>query len=161
MKGTSKHLFVLVLLVMLSACGEPPFYEKSYSFDDREWPVDVKPSYTVEIDDIETPYDFKLSLRTSTDYPYSNLWVFLKTTTPDGTTAREPYEIKITNPDGSWIGQKSGSVVTSELTFSQRKLPKKGTYTFEVEQGITESKVSEVHDLTFTVDKASTETQSE
>ena len=147
------NILIVGLITLLTSCGEAPFYEKSVSFDNREWKDNVKPSFKIKVDDIKTPYDFKLSLRTSTDYKYSNLWIFLKTTTPDGTTAREPYQITITNDDGSWIGEKSGSVVTSNLTFSSRKLPKKGNYTFTVELGITESTIDEVHDLTFTVDK--------
>lgn len=78
----------------------------------------------------------------------------MKTETPDGTSAREPFEIKITNPDGSWIGEKSGSIVTTPLYFRRRKMPKAGTYKFTLEQGITESVIDEVHDLTLQIDYA-------
>lgn len=81
----------------------------------------------------------------------------MKTITPDGTVAREPFEIVITNDDGSWVGEKSGSVVTTPLYFRSRKLPKPGEYKFVIEQGITESKVDEVHDLTFRVDESKPE----
>lgn len=146
-------LIIVLLSTMLVSCGEAPFFEKAYSFEDREWSQDVKPEYTVDFKDINKEYDFILSLRTSTDYKYSNLWVFMKTETPDGTVAREPFEIKITNPDGSWIGEKSGSVVTTKLYFRRRKMPVAGTYKFTLEQGITESRIDEVHDLTFQVDE--------
>ena len=78
----------------------------------------------------------------------------MKTETPDGTTAREPFELKITNPDGSWIGEKSGSIVTTSLYFKRRKMPVKGKYTFTLEQGITDSKIDEVHDLTLFIEEA-------
>lgn len=126
-------------------------YQKSYSFDNREWKMDVKPSFQVKIADISKPYTFKLTLRTTTDYPYNNLWIFLKTTTPDGEVAREPYEIKLADPNGAWMGEKSGSLVTTSLIFANRNLPKSGTYTFEVEQGITASEVIEISDVTFEV----------
>ena len=150
-------LLILVLSTVLFSCGEQPFYEKVVAFDDREWSLDEKPSYTVDVKDVSKEYDFTLSLRTSTDYKYSNLWIFMKTITPDGTVAREPFEIVITNDDGSWVGEKSGSVVTTPLYFRSRKLPKAGEYTFVIEQGITESKVDEVHDLTFRVDESKPE----
>jgi len=152
-----RNSFFLALSLLLSACGETPLYEEVYSFDGREWAQDVKPSYEVEIEDIDKEYDFTLSLRTSTDYGYSNLWVFMKTISPDGATAREPFEIQITNTDGSWVGEKSGSVVTTNLYFKKRKLPMKGKYKFIIEQGITKSNVGEVHDLTFQVDEAKKE----
>lgn len=144
---------ILLVCTVLFSCGEQPHFEKAFSFQSREWTQDVKPVYEIEIDDVTTEYDFTLSLRTSTDYKYSNLWVFMKTETPDGTIAREPFEIKITNPDGSWIGDKSGSIVTTSLYFKSRQLPIKGKYTFTLEQGITASKIDEVHDLIFRVEK--------
>ncbi len=152
MKRRNKLLFVC-LAILLVACGEQPFYQQTFSFDNREWPQEVKPKYEVEINDTEKEYNFTLTLRTSTDYKYSNLWIFMKTETPDGTIAREPFEISIANPDGSWTGEKSGSVVTNSLVFKRRKMPQKGVYTFTLEQGITASKIDEVHDLIFTVDE--------
>ncbi|MFT5778911.1 MAG: gliding motility-associated lipoprotein GldH [Crocinitomicaceae bacterium] len=156
MKLRNKVLFIAVSALLFS-CGEQPFYEKVYSFDGREWPQDVKPSYEVDFQKIDVEYDFTLSLRTSIDYQYSNLWVFMKTETPDGTTAREPFQIKITNDDGSWIGENSGSIVTTQLYFRRRQMPIKGIYKFTLEQGITESKIDEVIDLSFRVDEATTD----
>jgi gliding motility-associated lipoprotein GldH len=156
MKLRNKFFFI-ALSALLFSCGEQPFYEKVYSFEGREWAQDVKPKYEVDFQNIDVEYDFTLSLRTSTDYQYSNLYVFMKTETPDGTIAREPFEIQITNDDGSWIGENSGTVVTTQLYFRRRKMPIKGKYTFTLEQGITESKVNEVLDLSFQVDEAKDE----
>lgn len=105
------------------------------------------------IDDVEKEYNFTLLLRTTTDYAYSNLWIFLKTEAPDGTTAREPFEIKLANPDGSWIGNKTGTIVETALYFKERKLPMKGKYVFTVEQGITSIQVNEVLDVSFLVEE--------
>lgn len=149
---------VLILgLFLLTACGEQPLYEKVYSFEGKKWNQEVKPEYKVKIDNLAEEYDFTLSLRTTTDYPYNNLWVFMKTIAPDGTTAREPFEIMITNPDGSWIGNKTGTIVETPLYFKRRKLPFEGEYTFIIEQGITESIVTEVLDLGFRVEIAKKE----
>lgn len=145
-------LIIPFLTLLLFSCSESPFYEKAYSFDNKEWKQDQKLKYVVDIKDTNEIYDFALSVRTTTDYKYNNLWVFMKTIAPDGSTGREPFEIKITNPDGSWIGTKTGTVVETPLYFRQRKLPMKGKYTFILEQGITESKVDEILDLILRVD---------
>jgi len=140
------------LIAICFSCGKAPFYEKSVSFDGKEWKRDLKPVFNVKIDNIDQAYDFTLSLRTTTDYKYSNLWIFLKTEAPDGTSAREPFEIVLANPDGSWVGNKSGTIVETPLYFKKRKLPLKGNYKFTVEQGITNSEVKEVLDISFIVD---------
>ena len=155
MKSRNKILFVFVAITLLS-CSEAPFYEKAYSFDNKEWKQDLKLKFEVDIIDIDKEYDFVLSFRTTTDYNYNNLWFFMKTEAPDGSNSREPFEVKISNPDGSWIGTKTGSIVEIPLVFARRKLPLKGKYKFVIEQGITESKVDEILDVVFTVDFAGT-----
>jgi gliding motility-associated lipoprotein GldH len=138
----------------MSSCGDQPEFEKVYSFNNQTWNQNVKPEYIVEIKEVDLTYDFTLSLRTTTDYKYQNLWFFMKTESPDGTTAREPFELMITNPnDGSWTGNKTGTVVETPLYFKSRKLPLPGVYKFTIEQGITESEVDEVLDLGFRVEK--------
>lgn len=153
MKTRNSILFILLAVVLFS-CSEAPFYEKVYSFDNKEWKQDQKMKYTVDIQDLDQEYDFTLTVRTTTDYKYNNLWIFMKTEAPDGASGREPYEIKIANPDGSWVGTKTGTVIETPLSFSRRKLPIKGKYTFTIEQGITASKLDEVLDLVFTVSES-------
>lgn len=129
-------------------------YEKVYAFENEEWTQKVKPLFRVDITDTTKEYDFILTLRTTTDYQFNNLWIFLNTTTPSGQKAREPFEIKITNPDGSWAGKKTGTVVEIPLYFRRRKMPEKGQYKFLIEQGITESKIDQVLDIGLRVEEA-------
>lgn len=142
------HSVLLVLLsIVLFSCGEQPLYEKVYSFNEREWSLDQKPEFKVEIQDTTAVYDISLTLRTTTDYKFNNLWIFLKTTIPDGQSERKPFQIRIANEDGSWVGTKTGSVVETSLDFPARKLPMKGGYTFTVEQAVTQSVIDEVLDI--------------
>lgn len=147
--------FLFLSLLVFASCTEQPMYEKVYSFDNKRWDQDVKPVYKVKVDDIDQEYDFTLTLRTTTDYKYSNLWVFMKTETPDGMVERKPFEIIVANPDGSWVGNKTGTIVETPLYFRRRKLPVRGEYTFTIEQGITQSEIDEVLDLGFRVTVAS------
>jgi gliding motility-associated lipoprotein GldH len=151
---TRNSILLALLVTVLFSCSEAPFYEKVYSFENKNWKQNDKLKYVVDIQDLEQEYDFTLSVRTTTDYKFNNLWVFMKTEAPDGASGREPYEIKIANEDGSWIGTKTGTVVETSLSFSRRKLPIKGKYTFTIEQGITASKIDEVLDLVFTVEES-------
>jgi len=154
MKRSRKIWLSLFLLPALFACSEAPMYEQGYSFENREWKQDQKMKFEVDIQDTSKIYDFTILVRTTTDYKYNNLWMFMKTVAPDGSSGREPIQMYITNPDGSWIGTKSGSTVETPLYFRSRKLPMKGKYTFMLEQGITDSKVTEILDLILRVDYA-------
>lgn len=149
-----KLLYALFGLLLLVSCQEQAMYEKVYAFENEEWTQKVKPLFKVDITDTTKEYDFILTLRTTTDYQFNNLWIFLNTTTPSGQKAREPFEIKITNPDGSWAGKKTGTVVEIPLYFRRRKMPEKGQYKFLIEQGITESKIDQVLDIGLRVEEA-------
>ena len=77
----------------------------------------------------------------------------MKSVMPDGSIKREPFKVQITNEDGSWIGNKTGSIIETELSFQPQLLPQKGKYAFTIELGITESKINEVLDLGLRVEE--------
>jgi gliding motility-associated lipoprotein GldH len=140
-------------MVGLTSCGEQPLYEKVHSFEGMVWEQGVTTSHEVEVIDTTKLYNITVTLRTTTDYKFSNLWIFLSTELPSGKSERRPYEFRITNEDGSWIGNKTGTIVETEITFDSRTLPIKGKYIFTIEQGITHSTVDEVLDIGLRVEE--------
>lgn len=153
MRAILNSLIIVGALALTSSCVETPTFEKSYSFDNNIWNEKETLSFEFDIDDLEPEYNFKLFLRNTTDYKYNNLWIFLETFAPDGSTGREPFQIRICNDDGSWIGVKSGTIVETALDFRRRKFPMKGTYKFNVELGTTSGTIDEVLDLGLIIDK--------
>jgi hypothetical protein len=55
------------------------------------------------------------------------------------------------DPNGNWIGKKSGTIVEHQLIFKRRKVPFKGKYKFKLEQAITEKSIDEVLDISLEV----------
>jgi gliding motility-associated lipoprotein GldH len=153
MRTRTGSIFI-VLAFVLAGCSSSSVYEKSYDFDHNKWMQNVKPSFSVVIQDTSKAYNYIFTLRTTTEYKYSNLWIYLNSTTPDGQKVREPYEIKLTNPDGTWIGKKTGTIVENTIHFRNKKMPSPGKYVFALEQGITESLIDEVIDIGLIVEKA-------
>jgi gliding motility-associated lipoprotein GldH len=144
---------LVALVLTLTSCSEQPYYEKVYSFDNNEWKQDQKAVFNVDIDDTTATYRFVLTLRTTTDYANSNIWLFWNSQTPNNEKVKEPFEILITNPDGSWAGKSSGTIVENQLTFADRKIAVPGNYKFTIEQAVTAEKVDEVLDLGLSVFK--------
>lgn len=146
-------IFFLVLVLSLISCSESPYYEKVYSFDNNEWKQDQKSVFRVNIDDTSSVYRFVLTLRTTTEYENSNLWLFWTSKTPLNEEVREPFEMKITNPDGSWIGKNTGTIVENQLTFADRKISVPGEYVFTIEQAVTKPVLGEVLDIGLSIYK--------
>lgn len=153
MKPRVKCILFLSALWILSACSEETLYEKVYTFKEHQWDQKVKPSFVVTISDTTVSYDFIITLRTTTDYAFSNLWIYLNSKAPKGESAREPFEFKIADANGFWLGKNSGSVLENQLIFRNRRMPQKGKYTFVIEQGITQSNIDEVLDISMLVQK--------
>ncbi|MGJ8660882.1 MAG: gliding motility lipoprotein GldH [Bacteroidota bacterium] len=144
----SKFLIALVIgLIGFSSCDTKPYYDKTYSFKDKTWDQRNKPEFEVPIVDTNQWYDFIITIRTTTDYKFSNLWIYLNTTTPTKLSGREPYQIRIANDDGTWAGSKTGTIIENQLLFKRRKFPELGKYKFVVEHGITEKSVDEILDI--------------
>lgn len=148
-----KNSWILILLVFLGSCGDAPLYNKSYSFANNSWDQDVKPVFKVTVSDTTASYTAQITIRTTTDYGYNNLWFFIHSKTPGGEVDRLPVEVKIANPDGSWIGETSGTIVENTVYFRDLKFPQKGNYIFTFEQGITEQSAKNVMDISYAVTK--------
>ncbi len=138
---------LFIILMGVSSCGDTPYYNKAFSFKNHIWNQNVKPKFEFEISDTTKFYDMLISVRTTSDYAYNNMWIYLKTTTPSKLEAREPFQIRIADDKGEWLGTKTGTTIQNELKFSKRKFPEIGKYTWYLEQGITENEIKEVLDV--------------
>ncbi|WP_158276188.1 gliding motility lipoprotein GldH [Brumimicrobium oceani] len=135
------------LMAFLQSCGENPYFDESYSFDDTSWDKGDTAVFKVEVEDTLTRRDFILSLRTSKDYLYSNLWIYIMITAPDGTTSKVAQKIPMARPNGSWIGKVSGTIVESNLRFDSKAFPIKGEYVFEMVNATQQESITDVLDI--------------
>jgi gliding motility-associated lipoprotein GldH len=144
----SKLILILTIgLVVFSSCETKPYYDKTYSFKGKTWNQRLKPEFVVPVEQTNQYFDFIIAIRTTTDYKFNNLWIYLNTTTPNNKKGRDPFQIRVANNDGTWRGTKTGTVVENQLLFKRRKFPEKGNYKFTIEQAITEKTVGEILDI--------------
>lgn len=150
-----KNVFLFLIAVsILSACGKEPLFIKTYDFKNHIWGGGESPKFTFHARDTKTAYDFVLTLRTSTDYEYSNLWVFMYTKNPNKTIRKDTLNLPLAKQNGKWMGKNTGSIVENEFLIGfNKKFPAKGEYTVRFEQAIMQSNVENVIDLTFQVRK--------
>jgi gliding motility-associated lipoprotein GldH len=138
---------VFGLFAFLQSCGDKAFFDQVHSFDDNAWDKRDTAVFKVEVQDSVINHDFILSLRTSTDYLYNDLWVYIMVTAPDGTTSKVAQKIPLARPDGSWIGRVSGTLVESRLRFDSKPFPINGEYVFKITNATQEESISDVADI--------------
>ena len=144
----------LLLLLILTSCGDKPLYKQTYDFKNHMWGGGESPKFTFRATDTTTSYNFLLTLRTTVDYEYSNLWVFMFTENPDKSIRKDTLNFPLAKENGAWMGKNSGSIVENEFLIGfNKKFPSKGEYSVRFEQAISQPTVENVLDLTFEVSK--------
>jgi gliding motility-associated lipoprotein GldH len=111
-------------------------------------------SFKVPVQDTVNSYRFLLNIRHSTDYRYSNLYLFINSIFPDGSRARDTVECILARPDGKWLGKGITGIKDNQLLLrTNLKFPQAGTYTFELEQGMREEALKGINDIGFRIEK--------
>ncbi len=71
-----RPLFSIIFFsFLLISCTEERYFEENHDFKDRIWNMEENAEFNFEIDSIELPYQIKLNVRNTMDYPYRNLYI--------------------------------------------------------------------------------------
>lgn len=157
MTALPKCILLLILLSLFS-CREQPYFMETYAFQDQKWMEDTTPVFTVDFNGDTNSYDVIFTFRTSTNYAFNNLWLYMSASGPvcdemkdkSEFFGRKPKELKIAKKNGDWIGQKSGTFIENKLYYIRSEFCK-GTYSFKLEQGVTMKELDAIHDITIEI----------
>jgi gliding motility-associated lipoprotein GldH len=139
--------FIFSLLVM-GSCDSKRFFEENKRIENSVWNNKEKATFKVTITDILARYNFYFNLRNSGDYPFSNIYLFLKTVFPDGRIARDTIECQLADYDGKWLGSGISDVKFNRFLFQKGvRFPQKGQYIFEVEQAMRVKDLKGISDI--------------
>ncbi len=147
-----KFMVVAVCLAITSCTTSN--YNKRVVIPEAEWPQENRVAFDVSIDDTINGYVFGLELRHLENYRYSNLFVFLHTTMPNGNRTRDAIECTLATPEGRWIGKSSGSMRDLRIPLNEQlQFPLVGDYHFEVEQAMREPVLKGISDIGLFIEK--------
>jgi len=149
-------LFMSFLMLGLISCQDSvAVVDKNIELEKRNWSYSEKIRIPVKIEATDIPYNLYLNLRHSADYKYSNIFILIHITGPDGKKITERREFKLALPDGEWLGSGSGNMYSYQIAFKENyKFPVKGTYIFELEQNMRDNPLDHVSDAGIRVEKA-------
>lgn len=144
-----KISFVLLLIAILSSCGNKNvIFDESVVISNASWDNKEFPYFDVEVEDTLSAYNFYLNIRHLENYRYSNFYMFLHTTFPNGNQTHDTIELVLAYPDGRWIGKGSGSMRDNNILLNGNLcFPLKGNYHFEIEQAMRDTQLDGVTDV--------------
>lgn len=149
MKNILKYGLILLTSIIISSCGDKNVvYDESIIIPNAEWDNKEFPYFDININDTLTIYDFYLNIRHLENYRYSNFYMFLHTTFPNGNQTHDTIECIFAYPDGRWIGNGSGSMRDLKILLNNNlRFPIKGNYHFEIEQAMREPVLEGITDV--------------
>jgi gliding motility-associated lipoprotein GldH len=144
-----KISFILLIVTVLSSCvNKNVIFDESVVISNAAWNNQDFPYFDVNVEDTTYAYNFYLNIRHLENYRYSNFYMFLHTTFPDGNQTHDTIELVLSYPDGRWIGKGSGSMRDNNILLNNNlHFPAKGNYRFEIEQAMRESVLEGITDV--------------
>lgn len=146
MKKTNKKALSLLVLMFFNvffiSCDRNKVYEEYQNIHDKDIPNNIwdnkkKLLFTFEIDDTLTMHNVYIHIRHSSEYQYKNLWLFVKSSAPNGVIKIDTLECNLADDYGKWYGKGSGSIRNLQWPWKMNvRFPHKGKYSVEYEQAM-------------------------
>lgn len=146
---------ILLSVGLFSSCNDNRIFEENKAIPESGWDTSNVVSFNVEIKDPSTPANFYVNVRNADGYPYSNLFLFVKTRFPNGKQSNDTLECTLADDNGKWIGKGIGDIYDNRIPFKRNvRFPIAGVYTFEIQQGMRVSSVPLIMDIGLRIEKA-------
>ncbi|MCQ2307911.1 MAG: gliding motility lipoprotein GldH [Bacteroidales bacterium] len=147
-------VFAVISAFVMSSCSSRMMYDESVVIPEAKWDNKNIPYFDVNVEDTISVYSFALNARHIENYRYSNLFVFLHTTFPNGNVTHDTIECTLAYPDGSWVGRGSGSMRSDKILLNPNlRFPLGGVYHFEIEQAMRDEILKGIVDVGISIEK--------
>ncbi len=148
-------LLLGLLLVLGTACDRSVFFDEHKHLKE-DWNMSEKIIFNVNVEQADLPhiYNFFVDLRNTHEYSYSNAFLFIKTSFPDGGFAQDTLECPLADPSGKWYGKKSGNHIDNRYYFRKNIVfPQAGMYQFEFIHGMRDTNVVGIEDIGLRIER--------
>jgi gliding motility-associated lipoprotein GldH len=130
-------LIMLVALLYLSCDDRQKVFEEFRTIQGQAWNSKDVLHFNVDIMDSTESCNVYIAVRNTSDYEYSNLYLFVTAHSPNGSEVRDTVEITLADIRGKWLGKGAASVFTLYYPYRQNiRFPLRGIYTFDIEQAM-------------------------
>lgn len=165
----------LISLCFLAACQPSPKYQKHVTIPSGGWQYAFQPEFKIQIQDTNAAYQMFFLIRHTNAYPYSNIWLRLKTRQPgDSSFQQQRFEVTLAAPtavlpdgslSGGWLGRGMGEIWEQRMALNDVQhpvyFPKSGEYVFKLSQDMRVNPLPEVIQVGLRVEKIGAKPRSE
>src|SRR5437868_581839 len=115
------------MMLFLCACDPGRLYEENRSIDGNAWYYKSVVPFDVQIQDTMKLYNVYTNLRVSSDYKFSNIFMWVHVINPERKEDKRRIEIKLADETGKWLGAGLGDIYDYRFPVLQKvKFPHSG-----------------------------------
>lgn len=155
MKINISPFLALITLLFFFGCNQQIAFERNEKLDAiNGWPMDDTLKFVHEFTDTTALHNIFLNVRNTTDYDYSNFYVFFQTRFPDGRLFRDTVEMILADKQGKWTGDGFGKIKSNSFHFRKDVwFPVQGEYEFSIQHAMRDESIKGISDVGIRVEK--------
>ena len=154
MRKSNLILGLFWVLIMISACSRKSIYQEVYDIKKGEWAKNQVVKFDIPVYDTVNGYNILLEIRNTNEYPYSNLFLFVTTYSPNKAVKKDTIEVTLADDKGKWLGRGLGGIRSNGVMFKNNiRFPVTGTYKVEVVQGMRDDVLQGIIDFGLNVQR--------
>ncbi len=153
-KTKIKYWPFAALLALIAGCTNNDVYFQYKAIPPSGWSKDSVCIFDIPVDDTTAVFNLYVNVRNRGEYPYQNLWLFLQKMSPDSVIVKDSIELYLADQRGKWLGSGLGSVLEMPVLYKQNmQFDQKGTYRFQIRQGMRDSILIGINDIGMRLEK--------
>ncbi len=133
----TKFIISFVSFLALCSCDRNGVFDENINTKGNLWNKNDIAKFGVNINDTTSYHNIYINVRNTTDYPNSNLYLFVSTTSPAGYSQIDTLECYLADDQGKWLGKGFGYIHDNRIPYKHNiRFPMKGVYNFEIKQAM-------------------------
>ena len=150
----NRILSAIAILLLVVGCTGRDVYFNYNPVSSNGWSKDTMYIFKVSITDTASAYNIYVNVRNRGEYPYQNLWLFMKRISPDTIQTKDSIECYLADQRGKWLGSGIGSVMEIPVLYQENvRFHKAGVYKYGIVQGMRDSLLMGISDIGMRVEK--------
>lgn len=146
--------FIFIITLTIVGCDYNRAYEHNDSIENETWDLKKTFSHEFEIPDSMQWYNMYINIRNTTDYKYSNLFLFITTTFPKGQQAKDTVECILANKEGKWFGKGNGKYKDNRIVFKPKfRFSQSGKFNLKISHGMRVQEVNGISEIGIRLEK--------
>ncbi len=153
---STKRVFGLLLFAVLlfAACDRSLVYQAHQAIPSEGWHFEEKLVFEAAINDTASLHNMFIDVRNTTDYRFSNFYIFMDIIFPDGKTLRDTMEFTLADRTGKWTGKGLGKIRSNRFLFrTDVWFPVAGNYRFELKQAMRTELLEGISDMGLRIER--------